>query len=134
MTKTLIDAALDAAFNYVADRATLMTLCEGGPSTYFQGSAQKSGGGLVLASVSLTPGLSGGDFTVADGTLTGRRLAVAARSTVAVSDSGTADHLALLDDVTGTLLVVTELTETLTLTPGTVVGVKSFSIEILDPV
>lgn len=134
MSKTLIDAALDAAFAYVADRATQMTLCEGAPATYFQASSRKADGGFVLASVSLTPGLNAGDFALSDGSLTGRRLSVSARSAISVTDSGTADHLAIVDGTSGTLLVVTELTETLAVSPGTVVGVKSFSAEILDPV
>lgn len=134
MTKSLTDAALDAALTFLAERASLMTLCEGAPGSYFDASERKAEGGSVLASVALTPGLNAGDFAIADGSVTGRRLNVASRSAVSVTDSGTADHLAIMDGSSAKLLAVTELTDPVVLSAGAIVGVKSFASEILDPV
>jgi len=133
MTKTVIDAALDRAFEHIAGRADLLTLTEGAPDNGFQATTRKLDGGRMVASVALTRGIGSDDFTLADGTVSGRRLIVAAQSPVAAADTGTADHLCLVDQTTGTVLVVTELTEPVALTPGTVLGIKSFSHEIGAP-
>lgn len=134
MTKSLANAAFDAAFEYVASRADLLTLCEGAPVNFFEAATLKSSGGKMVASQALTEGLGGGDFAVADGTGSGRRLTVAARALVDASVTGVVDHLAIVDQDSGTLLVVTELTESLAMNPGELVGIRSFSQEISDPV
>lgn len=134
MTKSIQDAALDAAFEYIASRGDLLTLCAGSPADYFEATALTNSGGRMVASSELTEGVGGGDFSLASGTTSGRRLTVAARALVDAQVTGTVDHLAIVDQDTGTLLSVTELTESVAMTPGDVVGIKSFSQEIAAPV
>ena len=134
MTKTVTDAALDAAFAHIADRADLLTLCAGAPTDYFQAANLPSNGGKMLASAALTEGVGGGDFTTAAGDVSGRRLAVVAQSQLVAAEAGTADHVALVDQNDGTLIVLTELTEPVALTPGKIVALKSFAAEITAPV
>lgn len=133
MTKTVLDAALDQAFDYISDRADLLTLTEGAPTNSFQAGTLKTNGGLAVATTSLTEGAGSDDFSVADGVFSGRRLVVAAQSPLTAEDSGTVDHLCLVDQSGGVLLMVTELTEPVALTPGSVIGVRSFAQEIGDP-
>lgn len=133
MTKTVLDAALDQTFDYIAQRADVLSLTEGVPTTAFQATTLKINGGLAIATTPLSEGAGSQDFTIADGVFSGRRLIVAAQSPVSAEDTGTADHLCLVDQSGDVLLVVTELTEPVALTPGTVIGVRSFSQEIGDP-
>lgn len=134
MTKSIVNAALDATFEYIASRADLLTLCEGAPENFFEAATLKSSGGKMVASSDLTEGIGGGDFSLADGNSSGRRLTVAARALVDASVTGTVDHLAIVDQDSGSLLIVTELTESVAMNPGELVGIKSFSQEIADPV
>lgn len=134
MTKTVLDAALDAALDYIASRADLLTLCVAVPGTYADATTLTTNGGLMVARSALTEGTGGGDFSLGDGTGSGRRLSVAARALVAAEATGTANHLALVDQGSGTLMAVTELTEPVAMTIGTRVGIRSFGAEIADPV
>lgn len=132
MAKALSRNALDAALEYVALRADLMVLCSGEPQSADEATTPLSAGGRRLASVALTTGI-GLDFTLGDGSVSGRRVSVSAKSAVAIEESGTADHVALIDTATGEMLVVTEVTEIEPVTAGDVVSVRSFASELLDP-
>ena len=134
MTKTVLDEVLDAAFEYIANRGDLLTLCAGVPTSFFEATTLTNSGGKMVASSALTEGVGGGDFSLAAGTTSGRRLTIAARALVDAQVVGTVDHLAIVDQDTGALLSVTELTESVAMTPGDVVGIKSFSQEIAAPV
>lgn len=134
MTKTVLDAALDATFEYIASRGDLLTLCAGAPTSFFEATTLTTSSGRMVASSTLIEGIGGGDFSLASGTISGRRLTVAARALVDAQVTGTVDHLAIVDQDTGALLTVTELTEPVAMTPGDVVGIKSFSQEIAAPV
>lgn len=132
MAKSFSHAALDAAFAHIADRADLMTLCESAPSTYAEASALKSAGGARLGGIAMALGLAGGDYTVAPGDVSGRKLIIAAQTGVPVLESGTVDHLALLDTTDGALLLVTALSSAVVVEAGRTVSVASFADEIQD--
>ena len=134
MVKSLSQNAMDAALRYTADRADLLTLCAGAPVDAAEAVSLVSVGGKVLASTVLTEGVGGGDFSLSVGLSSGRRITVAAQSAVLVSESGTADHLALVDTSNAELLWVTPLTETQAVASGEVIAVKAFGGEIADPV
>lgn len=133
MVKTLSSGAMDAALDYIAARADLLALCIGAPNDATEASGFVSNGGMALATLALTPGAGGGDFTIGQGQVSGRRLVLSAQSAVPVADTGTADHVALVDTTSGELLAVTELTETENIAAGEVVSVKAFGGEIRDP-
>ena len=134
MTKIVSVTALDAAFDEIASRADLLTLCVGTPVNHFEAVNPPSSGGKMIASAALTAGVGGGDFTTADGIVSGRRLIVGAQAQLIAAEAGTADHVALVDQTAGELTLMTELTEPVALTPGKIVALKSFSAEVAAPV
>lgn len=74
--------------------------------------------------------LVGGDFTQADGDVSGRKQTIAAKAGLPIDASGTADHVAIIDDV-NLLLVTTVAAQALT--SGGTVDTNSFDHEIQDP-
>ena len=122
MAKFTADAVLDAACAKVAT-CTRMVVTSAQPAN-FAGIAA-----VALADVTLTAGAGNGDYTIADGDTSGRKLTVAAQSGVPIDSSGTATHVCL-DDGT-TLLQVTTCTSQ-ALTAGGTVDVPAYDIEFAD--
>lgn len=122
MGKSVHPDVLDGALSVVRSNATQMIALNGAPANY---AAAVSG---ALASVTMATG----DFTLSAGATSGRKVAVAAKSDVAVSASGTADHVALLDPANSRLLYVTTCPAQ-ALTSGGTVSLSGWSIEIADP-
>lgn len=81
----------------------------------------------ALASVTMT----GGDFTKAAGSPNGRQVTVASKSGVAVTATGSAAHVSLVDATT--LLYVTTAT-TQTLTSGNTVTIPAWTVTMPNPV
>ncbi len=133
MVKSMSRFAMDAALDYIAARADLMALCAGAPDDAAEAAGFVSNGGKALAVVALTEGAGGVDFSLGQGLISGRRVVVSAQTAVPVADTGTADHIALVDTTAGELLAVTELTETEHISAGEVISVKAFGGEIRDP-
>ena len=123
MAKWVLDAALDAALDDIATCVTL-TVCSGQPAN-FAGIAA-----VALAAVTLTAGDGNGDYTVADGDASGRKLTVAQQATIAIDTTGTATHVSL-DDGSVLRYVTTCTSQALTDT-GTVT-VPAWDVEIADP-
>ncbi|RMF17623.1 MAG: hypothetical protein D6757_01015 [Alphaproteobacteria bacterium] len=128
MPKSVSDAVLDAALDVIASGCDLMTLTEGEPLSFAEANTAKSAAGRMLASFAMTAA----DFAISDGLTSGRRVSVAAKTDAPVGDSGTADHVALLDTVNGRLLFVTTMTSQV-LTAGNLASTSAFDIEIRDP-
>lgn len=122
MAKFVDDSVMDAGLAKIAT-ATRQVVTSAQPAN-FAGIAA-----VALADVTLTPGVGSGDFTVANGDVSGRKLTVLAQSGVNVDTSGTATHVCL-DDGT-TLLHVTTCTSQ-ALTSGNTVNVPAYDHEILD--
>lgn len=125
MAKKVDDSVLDAALNEIKTNCNLMTVCAGEPANY---TAANVGGGNFLADVAMVSG----DFTLTNGDTNGRKVSVASKSGVNVDNTGTADHVALLDTGTSTLLYVTTATS-LGLTSGSTLTFNGWDIEIADP-
>jgi len=125
MGKKVDDSVIDAALNEIKNKCTLMTACSGEPLNF---AAANVGGAAFLADVAMT----GADFTVANGDVSGRKVAVASKAGVTVDNTGTADHVALLDTVNSTLLYVTTCTS-LGLTSGSTLTLGAWDVEIADP-
>ena len=125
MVKKVDDSVLDAALNEIVDNCALMTVCAGEPAGYAEAIV---GGVNFLADVAM----SAGDFTLSDGDVSGRKLAVAAKSGVTVDQGGIADHVALLDTANSRLLYVTTCTA-LELVAGSELTFNGWDIEIADP-
>jgi len=125
MGKKVDDTVLDAALNIIKTKCNLMTACAGEPLTF---AAANVGGGNYLAGVAMAPT----DILVANGLISGRKAAIAAKAGITVAATGAADHVALLDTVSSTLLYVTTSTA-LGLTAGSSLTLGTWNIEIADP-
>jgi len=84
----------------------------------------------TLANVTLTAGDGNGDYVIADGTTSGRKITVAQQAGVSITGSGTAKHVVL--SLGGTILDVTTCTDQV-LTSGGTVTFPAWSHEVLDP-
>ena len=123
MAKFTADDVLDAACAKVAT-CTRMVVTSGQPAN-FAGIAA-----VALADVTLTAGNGNGDYTIANGDTSGRKVTVAAQAGVTIDSSGTATHVCLDDG--STLLAVTTCTSQ-SLTAGGTVDVPAFDLEFADP-
>lgn len=112
---------LDAALSAVA-AADLMVACSDQPAD-FAGVAA-----LLLAEVAMAPA----DYTLADGLTSGRRVTMAAKGGVPVTNAGLVNHVALVDTVASKLLYVTT-TDNQEITSGSFVDFPEWSIEIAGP-
>lgn len=121
MAKTVHDTVLDGAFQ-VLDAGNLLTACNAEPTTRTEAITT-----FKLADVALTPVT---DFTIANGDTSGRKVTIAAKSSVPVDTSGTATHVAITD--ASNLLYVTTCTSQ-ALTSGNTVNFPAWKVEIADP-
>ena len=124
MAKACHDDVLDAMLDKIAT-ANLLTVCSTQPTTRLQAATT-----YKLADVVVTAGDGNGDFTIANGDASGRKVTVAQQATITVDDTGTAAHIALCDGAT--LLYVTTCTSQ-ALTSGNTVTVPAWDIEVADP-
>lgn len=122
MGKWVANEVLDGAFGVISS-ATRMVALNGQPASF----AAAMAGRLAEAQ------LSQSDFSVLPGDISGRKVAVAAKSNVAVTSAGLANHVALLDTAASRLLYVTTCPEQ-SLPAGGTVSFNGWSIEIGDPV
>lgn len=122
MAKFASDLVLDASLTAVA-QATRMVVLAGQPATY----AAAIAGRLVEAP------MAPGDFTLANGDVSGRKLSVAPKLALSVAAAGTGDHVALLDVANARLLYVTTCPAQ-ALPAGGTVNIAGWTVEIGDPV
>lgn len=123
MGKSVNDKVLDEALEYIRNNADKMTVCSQEPTSYAEANDD-----YALASVSM----SSDDYELADGDTSGRKLTVAQKSGVTVDDTGTGNHVALLDTSNDRLLYVTTATSQ-SLTSGNTMTFESWDIELRDP-
>jgi len=120
MAKSVHNDVLDAALNEIAT-ATIMTACSAEPTNRTEAVTT-----YALADVTM----SGGDYTNADGDVSGRKVTVAQKTGVTIDTSGTANHVALCDATV--LLYVTTCTSQ-ALTASNTMTFNAWDIEIADP-
>lgn len=124
MAKATPDAVLDKQHDEVAT-ATRQIACSAQPTTYTEANST-----YALADVTM----AGGDFTKANGDTSGRKLTMAAKSSVLIDATGTATHIALVRVSDSTLLYVTTCTsQSLTANGSNTVNFPAWKIEIADP-
>ena len=119
MGKQVADAVLDAALGEIAT-STRLVVCSAEPANYAGIAA------VTLASATV----DGSDFTIADGTTSGRRTTVGEQAAVSISSTGDATHVALDD---GTTLQYVTTAPSQSLTSGGTVTVAAWDVEIADP-
>lgn len=116
----------DGTHSYVRVRATRVTVLTAQPTTY--SSAYNTSQTTVLARSNV---ITSTGFTLADGDTSGRKITVAAQSSVSVIRTGTASHVSIVGSTGSTLLLVTTCT-TQALTTGNTVNIPAFDFEIRD--
>lgn len=124
--KLTADNFLDACFERLSSRATLMMVCEDSDTTY--SNVNSSADTRTLAKSTL----SSGDFTIQNGDASGRKVTISSQDSLDIFRSGTAENLYLLDTGNSEILLVTSIT-TQALTTGGKVNVPGFDDEIADP-
>ena len=121
--KWLADSTLELILGLI-DNGTRVGVCSGQPAN-FAGIAA-----VLLAEVVVTAGAGGGDWTLADGDVSGRKLTLAQQADIPIDVTGTATHITVDDGAT--LLAVTTCTSQALTDTGTVTG-PAFDVEVADP-
>ena len=119
MAKQVSNDVLDAALDKIAT-STSQVLCSAEPANH-----------AGIAAVTLgTYAMVGGDYTKADGTTSGRKTTVAAKTGNNASATGTGNHVALTD---GTTLLYVTTCPAKAVTNGEPFDISAWEIEIADP-
>lgn len=128
MPKFSSDNMIDAALDYVKNNCDEMRVCTSDVLTTGTPDATKiQGASALTGAITMAPG----DFTHADGDVSGRKTTVAAKSDQLITATGDADHIVLLDNGTEVLYMTTVTTQSLTDTNN--VSIPAWDIEIRDP-
>ncbi len=120
MAKSVDDSVLDAAHNEVRNNGNQQLVCAGEPANRAE----------AISNALMTMAMVPGDYTIADGDVSGRKITVAQKADVNIDVSGTADHVAIISATT--LLRVTTC-PAVTLNMGLTATVASYKAEIEDP-
>ena len=123
MAKWLADSTLELILGLI-DNGTRVGICSAQPAN-FAGIAA-----VLLAEVTITAGAGGGDWTLGDGDVSGRKLTLAQQADIPIDVSGTATHITIDDG--STLLAVTTCTSQALTDTGTVT-VPAHDYEVVDP-
>lgn len=119
MGKVATDGMIDGGLDKIAT-SVLLTICAGQPTSFAD----------IAARALATVVINSGDFTKANGDTSGRKVTIAAQSTISITASGTADHVAI-DDGVSEYEITTATAQALT--SGGTVSTPSYDIEISDP-
>lgn len=123
MAKKADDAFYAGAFSFLSTNMIRQTACSAEPANY-----------AGIAAVALaTATMAGGDFTVAAGDVSGRKVTMTAKSGITIDASGTANHVVLHDNAA--VLGYTTTSDALVLTAGggNTVSFPAWKIEIAAP-
>ena len=112
MAKSQNDDVLDGAHD-ISALADIQTACSAEPTTRTEAITT-----FALADIALTPGDGNGDFVIANGDASGRKLTTTQQADVAIDVTGTATHVAQCDATR--LLRVTTCTSQALVDTGTV--------------
>lgn len=127
MAKSVANAVLDAALNYLADQGDRIDICSAEPTTYAEATST-----YTLGTTTMTLGAGNGDYSaIADGDTSGRKITVLAQTGISVTSTGTATHIAITDG-TAALLYVTTCTSQ-AVTSGNTADLSAWDVEIADP-
>lgn len=126
---TATDVVLDAGLNVIAE-ADQLFVTSAEPANYAGIAAV-----TLVGPVALTPGQGNGDFTLGDGTPSGRALTVAAQNGATAVGSDQGSHVVLATGGgTDVLRYVTEVDSPQSITSGNTVNVGAWSVTNTDPV
>jgi hypothetical protein len=124
MGKTVDQNVQDAALNDIKNNANKMVVLSAQATNFTEANAT-----FMLANVAV----ASGDFTLAAGDTSGRKLTVGAKSGISVTNSGTATHIAQIDTTNSRVKSQTTCTSQAINTGGTV-DVPSYKVvEVQNP-
>lgn len=118
MAKVMSDGFIDGGLDAYIGSVTL-TVCAGEPTSQAD----------IAVKALATHTLTGGDWSKANGDVSGRKATMAQQASISITTTGTADHIAVDD---GTDYAATTCAST-ALTSGGTVTVNAFDREIADP-
>ena len=124
MAKKADNGFYDGAFEFLSTGMIRQTACSAEPANYAGIAA------VALATATMAPG----DYTVAAGDVSGRKVTMTAKSGITIDASGTANHVVLHNNTT--ILGYTTTCDALVLTAGggNTVNFPAWKIEIAAPV
>lgn len=111
-------------------RADRLCLCVGAPATYGAAVTKVSNGGNMVATIAI----DSADFLIYEGS-NGWILYVAQQTGVSILESGTADHVALVEDNSNSneLSYVNALSSSQAVTAGNTATINAWEIEVQYP-
>jgi hypothetical protein len=121
MTNFVVNAANDALLNHISTNATFLHVCSGDPADRAAAIANS------LGNVAVT----GADFSLANGDVSGRKQVVVQKSITSASASGTAAVVALISG--SVLLRKHDLTAPQAVTAGNPITVSQHQHEVRAP-
>jgi hypothetical protein len=124
MAKACHDDVIDAMLAKIAT-GNILTVCSTQPTTRTEAVTT-----FMLADVVVTAGDGNGDFVIAEGDVSGRKVTITEQADMDIDASDDAEHVAICDGAD--LLYVTTCTLQ-GLTSGGTVTVPAFDIEVADP-
>ena len=124
MAKVLQDIVRDQALSYIENNCDQIVLCAGEPADYAAATSDSGSGGNALGESAI----GAADVTLADG-VTGRKATFASKI-INVDVSGTADHIAIVDDTNSNLLLTTTIDPTRSVSAGDETETAAFDLEI----
>ena len=124
------DDVLDAFLDYIVDNTESMRVCEDDIFTTGDADYSKCTGAAALTGA---VALTSGDFTLADGDVSGRKVTIDEQADITITGTDSARHVVLLDDSNNKVLYVNTCTS-IALTTGNTVTVPSYDVaEVRDP-
>lgn len=117
------DEVTDVQLQYIADNGDKLVLCNALPTTYAEAVTT-----YALASIS---GLTSGDYTLANGDVSGRKLTLAAQTGLTVAVKGLTSVAAIVDTLNSKLLLYAPCNN-VTLYVGNTTNTTALEYEILD--
>ena len=123
MADWLHDDVLDAQLDYIADNGDKLFVCNAQPTNYTEASST-----YALADHDLVVGDGNGDFTVANGDTSGRKLTLAQQADIEVDTTGSANHVAICDSGNTKVLAVNALSASQSITDGNTVTINEYDV------
>ncbi len=134
MTKSIVSSAQVSNINEIANYGERLFINAVAPINYTEAvvGLGVTTSGTALGAATLTKSLGAGSFSLQNGVTSGKRLTIMSLSTIPVSVTGNANHVAIVSDTRSALLLVTSLTSQ-AVTAGNTAQTSSFDLEVRDP-
>ena len=134
MTKTIVTSAYEDHLLHIANFGIRMTLCRVAPINYAEAvlTVTQNTSGVALGEKTLTLSNNGATYNTTTGLTSGRRLNVAAQTSITLSETANANHLAIVSNTRSALLLVTTVTSQ-AVTAGNTAQTSAFNLEVRDP-